>query len=232
MRHARPDYNRIQDPSGKIPADEPVFLLRGQDKLAADTVRFWAFAAERKRLDPEMIHIAIAHATVMESWGKKLPDLRDAAERATEPQEEKRADPLVSAEGRGGGDKDTAQEIYRLLRRFYVDSLRAESELYKKHQALLSSAADFVEQDLVCDVELHTWKLAVYRTEKALKCTLDLLMPGWFDVDAGGIISDEHNLQFISADPDEHLAYLVLHGADLEEADVRVQEAMRERGAQ
>lgn len=231
MRHARPDYNRIQDLSGKIPADEPVFLLRGQDKLAADTVRFWAFAAERKKLDPEMIHIARAHAAIMESWGKKLPDLQDPAERAMEPQEEKRADPLVSAEGRGGGDKDTAQEIYRLLRRFYADSLRAESELYKKHQTLLASAVDPIDQGLVYAVDRHTRKLAAYRTEKALKRTLDLLMPGWFDVDAGGIISDEHNLQFISSDPDEHLAYLVFHGADPEEANVRVQEAMHERGA-
>ena len=29
MKHARDDYNRIQDPAGKIPEDEPVFLLRG-----------------------------------------------------------------------------------------------------------------------------------------------------------------------------------------------------------
>ena len=33
MIHARDDYNRIQDPAGKIPADEPVFLLRAQDEL-------------------------------------------------------------------------------------------------------------------------------------------------------------------------------------------------------
>ncbi len=31
MRHLRSDYNRIQDPAGKIGADEPVFLLRAQD---------------------------------------------------------------------------------------------------------------------------------------------------------------------------------------------------------
>jgi hypothetical protein len=42
MIHARADYNRIQDPANKIPQDEPVFLLRGQDKVAAATVRVWA----------------------------------------------------------------------------------------------------------------------------------------------------------------------------------------------
>lgn len=38
MIHARDDYNRIQDPAGKIPADEPVFLLRAQDALACQAV--------------------------------------------------------------------------------------------------------------------------------------------------------------------------------------------------
>ena len=33
MIHARADYDRIQDPEGKIGDDEPVFLLRGQDVL-------------------------------------------------------------------------------------------------------------------------------------------------------------------------------------------------------
>jgi hypothetical protein len=32
MRHLRSDYNRIQDPEEKIGEDEPVFLLRAQDK--------------------------------------------------------------------------------------------------------------------------------------------------------------------------------------------------------
>jgi hypothetical protein len=32
MKHLRDDYNRIQDPNRKIGDDEPVFLLRGQDK--------------------------------------------------------------------------------------------------------------------------------------------------------------------------------------------------------
>ena len=34
MLHARKDYDRIQDPIDKIPSKEPVFLLRGQDRLA------------------------------------------------------------------------------------------------------------------------------------------------------------------------------------------------------
>ena len=37
MKHARSDYDRIQDPDGKIPANEPVFLIRGQDVCAYAT---------------------------------------------------------------------------------------------------------------------------------------------------------------------------------------------------
>lgn len=31
MIHARPDYDRFQDPLNKIPEDEPVMLFRAQD---------------------------------------------------------------------------------------------------------------------------------------------------------------------------------------------------------
>lgn len=38
MIHARKDYNRIQDPEGKIEKDEPVFLIRAKDRLFVPTV--------------------------------------------------------------------------------------------------------------------------------------------------------------------------------------------------
>ena len=44
MKHARDDYAHIQDPSGKIPEDEPVFLLRAQDMSAPKTLNVWANA--------------------------------------------------------------------------------------------------------------------------------------------------------------------------------------------
>jgi hypothetical protein len=67
MKHARPDYDRIQDPSGKIPTDEPVFLLRGQDKTAATTVRLWA----RMQKDPELARLAMEQADAMDLWPVK-----------------------------------------------------------------------------------------------------------------------------------------------------------------
>ena len=76
MIHARPDYNRIQDPANLIPADMPVFLLVGKDKHAAAPVRFWADAVEADGGHPEIVRIARAHADLMAALPcHKQPDL-------------------------------------------------------------------------------------------------------------------------------------------------------------
>ena len=75
MIHAREDYNRIQDPQGRIPADEPVFLLRAQDQLACMAVAYYA-ALSKEAQAPEVAAKAQAHANRMAAWPKKkLPDL-------------------------------------------------------------------------------------------------------------------------------------------------------------
>jgi hypothetical protein len=80
MLHARKDYQRIQDPTGKIPADEPVFLLRAQDKTAANVVDFWANANEMIGGDPAAIALARAHVKRMQEWPvKKVCDVPDEA---------------------------------------------------------------------------------------------------------------------------------------------------------
>lgn len=79
MKHAREDYNRIQDPAGKIAEDEPVFLLRAKDMFAPDVVRYWATVQRDAGGDPKLIELALAHANAMDRWqvenGSKLPDL-------------------------------------------------------------------------------------------------------------------------------------------------------------
>jgi hypothetical protein len=80
MKHARADYDRIQDPEGKIPANEPVFLIRGQDFAGPATVRAWvALQLERGDHDARLVELAEAHAERMELWqrdnGCKVPDL-------------------------------------------------------------------------------------------------------------------------------------------------------------
>jgi hypothetical protein len=73
MVHGRSDYSRIQDPSGKIPEDEPVFLLRAQDSIAAETVAYWADRNRQVGGDPNLSALAQAHVLRMTSWRCRKP---------------------------------------------------------------------------------------------------------------------------------------------------------------
>jgi hypothetical protein len=79
MRHARADYQRIQDPSRKIPDDEPVLLIRGQDRAAPDTARHWANLHDALGGDPALSAAVRAHAEFIEDWqaehGSKVADV-------------------------------------------------------------------------------------------------------------------------------------------------------------
>ncbi|OGM08859.1 hypothetical protein A2Z67_02520 [Candidatus Woesebacteria bacterium RBG_13_36_22] len=79
MKHAREDYNRIQDPAGLIPDDEPVFLLRGQDILAPDLLRTWAIQLLAKGGSGIMAEMVMKWSKKMTEWQEKhkakLPDL-------------------------------------------------------------------------------------------------------------------------------------------------------------
>ena len=68
MKHARKDYDRIQDPAGKIPENEPVFLIRGQDAAGPATLRFWADEAELQGSSKEITNMVREHANKMEDW--------------------------------------------------------------------------------------------------------------------------------------------------------------------
>lgn len=75
MKHARQDYDRIQDPQHKIPQDEPVFLLRAQDVLAAPILELYAFMASLANR-PDIAELILQHAKLMQQWPtKKIPDL-------------------------------------------------------------------------------------------------------------------------------------------------------------
>lgn len=80
MKHARKDYNRIQDPDGLIPEDEPVFLIRGQDTAGPGAVEVWAMLAEALGADEKIIYAARLQALEMQKYQSelqnKVPDLR------------------------------------------------------------------------------------------------------------------------------------------------------------
>jgi len=79
MIHAREDYNRIQDPEEKIPKDEPVFLLRGQDALAPSLLLDWASRLRALGGDLDMVDLVRQQARRMIQWQQehnvKIPDL-------------------------------------------------------------------------------------------------------------------------------------------------------------
>lgn len=91
MIHARPDYNRFQDPAIEDPSllgegctpiaeDEPVFLLRAKDKFFVPIlIKYWQLLFVEGRLSNEM-RIAIGqHIARAEEWqneyGTKMPDM-------------------------------------------------------------------------------------------------------------------------------------------------------------
>ena len=72
MIHARKDYNeRIQDAENKIPADEPVFLIRGQDHVGASAVRAWAHLHRINGGSDVAYDLAMKHADRMDNWPVK-----------------------------------------------------------------------------------------------------------------------------------------------------------------
>lgn len=79
MKHAREDYNRIQDPAGLIPDDEPVFLLRAQDICSVATMDRWIEFAKLVGVEAPMIEAAYRQMERMKAWQLdrvvKTPDM-------------------------------------------------------------------------------------------------------------------------------------------------------------
>ena len=60
---------------GKIPDNEPIFILRGQDCLASMVVEQWAELAAKLKVKPEKILEAYRCADAMRQWKtRRLPD--------------------------------------------------------------------------------------------------------------------------------------------------------------
>lgn len=79
MQHSRKDYNeRIQDAAGLIPTEEPVFLLRGQDRIAYQFVKQYADALDQIPGVPrDHVEAIRRHANRMSQWAElhgKTPD--------------------------------------------------------------------------------------------------------------------------------------------------------------
>lgn len=91
MKHARPDYDRIQDPALQSPdllgngctpfgEDEPVFLIRARDKhFIPAMAAYLALLVSEERYDPPMVQTIAEHIERARKWqlenGTKTPDM-------------------------------------------------------------------------------------------------------------------------------------------------------------
>jgi len=80
MLHARDDYNRrIQDNAGKIPDNEPVFMIRAQDKHAIPILTAYLVLVEQDNGDSSIIEGVRKQLRRMQVWqneyGHKAPDM-------------------------------------------------------------------------------------------------------------------------------------------------------------
>lgn len=71
MLHSRKDYDRIQDPEGKIGEDEPVFLMRAQDDAFLDAVTEWIKAHLRNGGDGDVAVAVGTHLGRAIAWREK-----------------------------------------------------------------------------------------------------------------------------------------------------------------
>jgi hypothetical protein len=72
MIHARKDYNRIQDPEGKIGVDEPVFLMRAQDDAFMKILTF-AIGVYKEQQASGVPDRLIRHLELAEHWRATHP---------------------------------------------------------------------------------------------------------------------------------------------------------------
>ena len=76
----RPDYDHTSRIATTAPG-EPVFIVKGSDVVAGDTVRAWASLAFEKGTPPEALELALQQAEAMDRWPvKKVPHGPDLSE--------------------------------------------------------------------------------------------------------------------------------------------------------
>ncbi len=58
----------------KIPPDEPVFTIRGQDLCALLAIEEWLFAARMKQVNPEKLRRAEEHYEAIKTFQQEHPE--------------------------------------------------------------------------------------------------------------------------------------------------------------
>lgn len=75
MIHAGTKFQAVQDTSGRIPAAEPVFLVRGQDALAVEVLEHYIdMYQEQPGHDPRILAELDEHLDAIIDWQALNPD--------------------------------------------------------------------------------------------------------------------------------------------------------------
>lgn len=64
-------YGKVSINKNKIPTDEPIFILRAQDRFAETVIRLYAGMIRILQGDSEMYHSILISADQFNRWGKK-----------------------------------------------------------------------------------------------------------------------------------------------------------------
>jgi hypothetical protein len=68
-------FGDIKSSKKKFHTGEPVFLIRGTDPFAANTVIEYARRCEREGADPAIVNDAFDHAMRVAEWQRQNPEL-------------------------------------------------------------------------------------------------------------------------------------------------------------
>lgn len=173
MKHARKDYDaRIVDLENKIPIDEPVFLLRGQDQFAPRLLLMYATEIRLSGGDELMARNVEDHAQSMIRWqskhGGKYPDLTGSNEsrerllteilgliKVIESSEQKNSNDLV--------------KLNKMYSEFYGEDnpmvILFRTDLKEDRKYIKISETSLEDFNLI-DKDLHNCNLVVYIDQK------------------------------------------------------------------
>lgn len=195
MRHACADYQRIQDPSGKIPEDEPVFLLRAQDETAAETVRYWA------GLQPEgpLRTLARSHVLKMNAWPKK--------KRADGPAPSDDAQPPAPAPGGASADVDLAN---RRNAACVIYAAWAARDAASRREPLAASYSEKARLEQA--LEKARREMTAFEDREATMLALNYLLPGWVALDVSDLLPEARWNVFVHESPYGWQDWLIQEG--------------------
>lgn len=180
MKFGRKDYdNRIIDKDNRIPEDEPVFLLRANDRLSPKLLLMWAMELRLLGGDPAMAENAENHAQKMIQWQKdhncKTPDMYQDASGRKVIREQIIAliDPM---RGHQGYRLDIGK-LDELLKEYYDTSVSPKLQLMKmdlKPDALtkpeeMLTLADFIPEAFT----IKNPKMIIYTNKSYISYLLD-----------------------------------------------------------